>query len=298
MLGILREDAVLIPFAIFDGKVWQSPWGAPEVVVTPLGFAREAPKRTFASTTGRRPDAWWGGRAPGTEWELLTVGRYQKVRVANVTTYQNRCTRGTGLLTDFESRVRIRPNSYPLPYAGIAATTSNLLRPVTEVMDGTADFEAIERLLPALFERVERSVWKDTQQSDDRPRLTGSLPRPEVSSVYSSTLPDRREVFAFHARRHLPQAINRKPLELVTTVVGWLNRGVSSSFTLIDARESQSDLDGKGGDDELIPRAALMIGERTFWAGNTAGYEWETYFVLEVTGGVPGALISVDGGGC
>ena len=50
-VGILREDAVLIPFATFDGQMWRNTWPA-----VPDGSAKLEEARRVA-------DAWWNNRS-------------------------------------------------------------------------------------------------------------------------------------------------------------------------------------------------------------------------------------------
>jgi hypothetical protein len=293
MLGILREDSVLEPFAVFDGRTWTGPWEKSST--GSVGYvARDAPKRLADI-----PRGWWGGREPATEWELLGGGAVRRrVKVTGVTVFENHCTGGVGLSTDHLSPVRIEPNSFPLPYAGIVATAPGLLQPVARIREGSATFDEIARTLPRLFTRLEPGVWETVRGGAFEPLLTGTLPPPSLDYVNAAVLPDGRELLTFTARRHLPRNIRGEPLEMVTGIAGWMSRRGTSTWELLDAKGSQTDLDGKGGDDLLMPRATLTLGGRTFWVGSTAAYEWETYFVLEVTGAKPMMLVLAEAGGC
>jgi hypothetical protein len=289
-VGILREDAVLIPFATFDGKTWRNEWPVPAEDNRPARLPR-----LLADV----PREWWGGREPATRWEVLRAnGVPLRVAVTGVASFETHCQSNVGLATDFISRVRVHPHNSPPPYAGIAATTPNVLTAVADVAKGSRDFQTINRLLPGLFARLEPEVWKDTRGSEFEPMLNGPLPVPQLVSVHASPLPSGTELFTFHARRDLPRGVNGKRSERVTAIVGWLARRNTSPMALLDARGSQSDVDGKGGYDQLIPRAALTIGGRTFWVGNAAGYEWETYFVIEVGRGTPNSQVTAAAGGC
>src|SRR5687768_2663092 len=64
VLAVVRNDALLLPFAAFDGRKWSTPWpdaiggaGAPELPVS------------LASV----PAKWWGGEEPGA-WNLWPRG--------------------------------------------------------------------------------------------------------------------------------------------------------------------------------------------------------------------------------
>src|SRR5262249_47628070 len=124
-VGILREDSVLVPFATYTNGSWSKAWpgiGADEI---PRPGPRSLPEI---------PKAWWGPLAPAVQWELVAPARPRRtLMVTGVTTIQNHCAGGFGLATDYVSRVQIEPNSYPLPYAGIAASRSNVLQPVAQL---------------------------------------------------------------------------------------------------------------------------------------------------------------------
>jgi hypothetical protein len=264
VVGVLREDAVLVPFAAFDGETW------------------------IEGTAGREL----------AEWELLTeAGVRQAIRVTGPTRFQNHCTYGIGFRTDFRSLAAIVPDSYPVPYAGMAATIRGILQPVRRVAT-QADIQAIAQLLPGMFARLESDVWQTTRGSEYEPNLSGRLPVPTVSNAYSGDLPDGRQLFSFGARRDLPRSVRGEPLEAVTQVVGWLSRHGTDPLLVLSVKGSQSDIDGKGGDHDLHPMGALTVGDGTFWLGSADGYEWETYFVIEVTNGAARMLVEAEAGGC
>src|SRR5437868_14017328 len=134
-LAILREDALLVPFATFDGQTWSNGWpesGEHEIIDPPTRLS-EIPRE------------WWSGRPPALGWELLAArGTRLRVEVTGVKEAQNHCSGMMGLSTDFVSRVRIEPHSYPLPYAGIAASSPGILRLVTSIGKTEADFKAVD----------------------------------------------------------------------------------------------------------------------------------------------------------
>jgi hypothetical protein len=180
VVGVLREDAVLVPFAAFDGETWTE------------------------RTAGREP----------AEWELLTeAGVRQPIRVTGPTRFQNHCTYRIGFRTNLRSLVAIEPDTYPVPYAGIVATVRGILQPVRRVAT-QADIQAIAQVLPGMFARLESGVWQTTRGSEYEPNLSGPLPVPTVSNAYSGELPDGRQLFSFGARRDLPRSVRGEPLEL------------------------------------------------------------------------------------
>jgi hypothetical protein len=148
-VGILREDAILVPFARFNGTRWSISWG-------PGG--NELTLRTQAGAPAQIPSIWWGGSAPQDEWTLITAaGDRRVVKARGGVRYENHCTGGIGLMTDHPITMEIDPNSSPRPYAGIVVNGSGLTTPgmatgtVQAFKRGDAEFDAIERQLPRLL---------------------------------------------------------------------------------------------------------------------------------------------------
>ena len=158
-VGILRDDAVLIPFASFDGVSWLNSW--------PEGFVPSVLPRL-----SEIPPGWWGGDEPALRWELLDFhGGRQVVTATGVREFETHCSANVGLTTTFTSRVTVEPDNLtvaPVDYAGVAATVDNLLAPVARLGKDDRDFQAIERFLPQLFTRLESDVWQNTVGSKDR----------------------------------------------------------------------------------------------------------------------------------
>lgn len=293
-VGILREDAVLIPFARFDGTAWTTPW--------PDGLDGKSDPSQLG-TTVQIPPEWWGGSGPQREWRLIANGRPKAVNVRGGVLYENHCTGGVGLTTDYTSTVKIESNAFPLPYAGIVVSASGLMTPgvattaVTTLKRGR-EFDEVKRQLPALLRRLEPPLWNELDE-DWKPDLSGNLPAPSWISVYAANVPDGRRLIYFGASRALPRNVKGGPSELATRLAGWFVRARgAAALTLLDARVSQTDVDGKGGEESFAPMASLTIAGRTFWIGSSGGYEWERYVIVDVTSGPPREVASLDAGGC
>jgi len=256
-IGILREDRILVPIGRFDGNEWS---GGPN--------SRELQ-----------------------DWELLTDATTRKsIKVSGTTEFENHCQPFTGgLVTNYQTTVKVEPHSYPLPYAGIAATRPGMLEPIFPITN-TRERRPFARLLPRMFAQIERDVWRDTE---DKPRLDGPLRTPRLDYAYWGPLPDGRELVLVEASRQLEGS----RFDTVTRVIAWTAR-TSAGLRVLQVIGSKTDSDWKGGDPLLQPRAALTVGDRTFWIGNATGYESESYFVLEVTGGIPKLRLNDGAGAC
>lgn len=296
-VGILREDGVLIPFARFNGSRWSVSWGPGSNDVT---------SRTAQGTPAQIPPIWWGGSPAQNDWRLIVDGgQPATVRALGAIRYENHCTGGIGLKTDYISHVTIEPNSYPLPYAGIVVSTDGLAAPgviasaVLDLHPGAPDYDFVVRQLPSLLARREPRLWAD-YDTRYRPDLSGPLPPPEYVTVLAGTLADGRRLIHFSAIRYLLKGLDGKAIEAATKINGWFVRATDATEpALLDARVSISDVDGKGGDGELLPAfASVSVGRRHFWIGTVGGYESESYVVIEVTSGKPAIVTAFEAGGC
>ena len=289
-LGILREDTVLVPFAVLSGGTWTTPWPAPSV-----------PPTAAAKTRGRQPlstvpAAWWGGREPQLDWELLrATGDRHPISAVAVRDYQNQCTSSLGLATDYTSPIVIQRDSYPLPYAGIVSTSAGVLDPVVRLAKGDADVAAIQRELPALLRAQETALWR-AEPADGRPDLTGALPAPTLT-VYAGFLPDGRRLLYADARRELTRRADGTRIERATLLHAWFSRAPGQPAVTLRQVRAERDTDGMHGS-SFGPLAAATINGRTYWIGPRHLYEREDYVVVDVTDDVPHDVATAVAGGC
>ncbi len=287
MLGILREDSLLVPFGYFDGQFWSNPWPVID------GNEMVDPPRRLVDV----PVAWWGGGPPILRWELLAVpNTLRSVTVTGTGVFNNHCSTGIGLKTDHVSRLAFPTSGYPVADAGIVSTVPGLLTPVSRLTETDADFAAVQGLLSDIFDRLEPDVWGRARNAEIKGALGGAPDRPILHRAFRGQLPDGRELVTFFATRGLwvKGAIDGP----ATTVVGWLARTWDSPLRSILVEGSQSDMDGKGGGEMFIPMASLSVAGRTFWVGSSHGYESESNDVVEVGLRVPISRLATGAGGC
>ena len=67
LLGVMRRDGVIVPFAFFDGD-WSSPW--------PTGLQN----LDLPVTLDAVPKKWWGGEMAAA-WAFWPIGKSESVRV-------------------------------------------------------------------------------------------------------------------------------------------------------------------------------------------------------------------------
>src|SRR6266581_1907555 len=78
-LGVLRRDAMVVPFATYDGKRWENHWPQPSQGVDVPVNLRSVPGR------------WWGKSGPLDTWQVWTDGAARLVHVRQPDWLQTHC---------------------------------------------------------------------------------------------------------------------------------------------------------------------------------------------------------------
>src|SRR5579864_193883 len=111
VVGALRRDGIVIPFAVFDGKRWSSRWPAPQRDLSiPINVLSV-------------PSRWWGPPGPRDRWQVWTGGEPMTVEVRQPDQVDVHCTSQIGLRTDYISAEPPPPwTVQPYPKDGVAVS--------------------------------------------------------------------------------------------------------------------------------------------------------------------------------
>src|SRR5579864_5322701 len=103
-VGVLRRDAIIVPFATYDGKRWESHWPQPsQGVDVPI---------SLHSVPGR----WWGASGPVDAWQIWTDAAPPRlVHVRQPDWLQSYCQKQVGLRTNYQPKQR-PPGAEAQPY--------------------------------------------------------------------------------------------------------------------------------------------------------------------------------------
>ena len=98
IVGVVRRDALIVPFATYDGKRWQNEWPVPAQGADVPLILRNVPKD------------WWGPVSPRETWQLWTLDSPpQTIKVRQPDWAPTYCQRQVGLRTDYQPRFRPPP---------------------------------------------------------------------------------------------------------------------------------------------------------------------------------------------
>jgi hypothetical protein len=277
VVAVVRNDALLLPFAAFDGRKWSAPWpgavdgpGAPELPVN------------LASV----PAKWWGGEAPG-PWNLWPRGAEAATRIALQSPVMIRvgASRQLGFRTDQPPVLPpVPPFELPFPKIGIAIAGDAQLGPVPSVSPLTPPWRAFTTALREDIDKAEeRSIqtlrgsarWNHPFKPDARGKL-----QPELEAWYLTRLADSSVSLSYvEAVKKYPVLPADDGCGLETFVSGWVfheegkkpRSRLKAVITYCDRRSVSY----------MLPFGQLTLAGRTHWIVQMSGRDLEWYAVIE-----------------
>jgi hypothetical protein len=304
-VAMLRRDGVLVPFAVYDGKKWSSPWPVPK-------YRLEAPIE-FSDI----PGSWWGRAAPATTWTAWpTGGQPRAVHVAGPVVFTAHCLSNIGLKTDYRSAEPIPPvTQQHHPKDGIA-TTGDVKVEAVEVLDDTApEWSTILEVLKTDIEKAESKAattdfWE--QRYGWRTKRAKIPLKLEVLCRSKRAGPSK-VVYYFEAVREIAPSLfgswpGMKPDQMPALPQGRMWSGLTifsqgffelTGSTLVqDSIVSTFSTAGRTDVDYGLPLGIIGVGGHDHWIMHWSGYGHERYTILEVSDQGFKRVADVPGGAC
>jgi len=281
-VGVLRRDGIIIPFAAYDGKGWDSNWPFPTLDLTvPISI-------------GGIPRRWWGPTAPLVDWELSTPAGTRAAHVVQPDWVRAHCVRQIGLKTDYRRGEPSPPrDEQPYPKDGLAVSPPH---PVERVEILSTAAREVRDLMPALltaFNESERKV--ELRSGHPVIRRSREGVEPTIEAVYAFGA-DPRAYYLEATRAY--REIGRNPAECsaIAFGTGWFVREGTTFRTLTMAtdllncrRESAS---------YMLPLGVMRLDDRLYWLAQFSGWDHERYVVLEIKNKRVEVLVNAWGGSC
>jgi hypothetical protein len=273
LVGALRRDGVVIPFAAFDGKNWKAPW--PEA----LNVAGEDVPPDLAMV----PRDWWGKTGPLSQLAAwvngasrgvihLIPGPLARLRVM--------CSARLGIRSDYRSSDSpAPPTAQPYPKDGLAISGDQRIDPIQILNPESPEWTAATREMTLDFdeaeERAARSFmdWRHPFPKVERRRYA-----PRIEAMYGAPMDETGwNAYYLEAVRLYPPGPEDRGCGLVASASGWMKMGPNAkrSFDL-QARITYCDREGVG---YMLPLGLIKANERNYWAYQISGFGRESYVI-------------------
>ena len=291
IVGVLRRDALIVPFATYDGKRWQNEWPVPaQGADVPLSL-RNVPKD------------WWGPVSPRETWQLWTLDvPPQTINVRQPDWAPTYCQKQVGLRTDYQPRLQPPPpTASPYPKDGLAVSPPRPVEPIEIIgPDSPERDDVLEAIHPrfATLERdglasLSRAHTANPRQVSEPPRERElrSMPPMLIEALYAHGT-TRRTYFVEGAREYRRNGV----CTVVALVRGMVARE-SGKFSTEELHVGFSGCD-RASATYMLPLGVMLLPTGTYWIAQIAGWDRESYNIIDITPGSKAADKVTPGGGC
>ncbi len=289
LIGVLRRDGVVSPFAAFDGKEWDIPW--PDDLRSkelPIGLESV-------------PSKWWGKAGALKQMTAWIDGVNRgPIRLAQPTMVRLMCGPQLGLTSDYHStQPAPPPQVQPYPKDGLAVSGSQRVEPIEMISPASSEWATVTALLLEPFAKAEDTAvdgftaWKHPVRRNDRRRVPI-----ELETMYRSEMdqPGWTAYYVEAIKKYPPEPDDDEDCGLVTSASGWVIGGPDGKRTTkLTARVTYCD---RRGVTYMLPLGLIKAHGRTYWAYQLSGYGLEGYAIVHPTPKVIMQELHYSAGSC
>lgn len=274
VLGVLRRDGIVSPFASFDGRRWRARW--------PLDMRN----RDVPISLDDVPGEWWGIEPPPRTMAVWRDGvRSGSIALSGVTMVRPMCEARVGLKSDYRpTELAPPPFERPYPKDGLVASADLSLERIESVEKGSADWNRALSLITEPFNREETGAarsftsWTHPVRENHRKEVPISM-----EAVYRapSSDPEWTAHYVEAVRQYPPGPQDKDGCGLATFASGWVMIGPKDQTRVrISAQVTYCDRKGVG---YMLPFGFIRASGKVYWIYQFSGFDEEWYEVAEPT---------------
>lgn len=273
VVGVLRRDGIVTPFAVFDGKRWTSPWPT-DLRSLELPFDIETV-----------PRKWWGKAGPVSRMTAWVEGvKGATLQLAQPSIVSLMCASRIGLSSDYRSPQPVPARTErPYPKDGLAVSGDQHVEPI-EVMSPASSVwtQTAAVLLEAFDDAEQRAVdgfgdWKHPVRRTERRKVAV-----ELEAMYRAPMDqDGWVAYYVEAIKRYPPGPDDDDCGLMTSAGGWVVVGPDGKRSAkLTARVTYCD---RRGVTYMLPLGLIKAQGNAYWAYQLSGYGREGYAILRPT---------------
>jgi hypothetical protein len=272
VLGVLRRDGVLLPFASFDGRRWSTPW--------PADLRQELP-----ITIDDVPDRWWGRAARPSSMTLWSEGAAPaNVAFDRPATIPIMCSSRIVLRTDYTSKQPAPPPfEQPYPKDGLVVSGPQRIDPIVSIPRVSPEWKAAPGVIRGEFNKLEDAAagnfidWRHPVH-----RTVRHAAPIEIEALYRLPMDDAGwSAYYVEAVRQYAPGPEDEGCGLVTFVSGWMRLPERGNPTMdLSARVTYCDRRGAA---YMLPLGTMRLDDKQFWIYQISGHDREWYVIARPT---------------
>jgi hypothetical protein len=289
VIGVLRRDALIVPFATYDGKRWKNYWPLPALDAdVPLNL------RSVSSR-------WWGPVGPRETWQVWTADASpQMVNVRQPDWASSYCQKVIGLRTDYQPRFRPPPVASPYPKDGLAVSPPHPVQPF-EILgpDSSERGDVIEAIHARIVEREQDALSSLPRAHADNPRMFPMAPSEKELRAIPPMAVEAMYAYGNSPRTYFVEAAREYKKNGACAVVYIRGRVVRDSGKFSsEALQSGLSLCDRVNVSYMLPLGVMKLQTRVYWIAQMSGWNRESYAVIDISAGSRAADVATPGGGC
>jgi hypothetical protein len=291
VIGVLRRDGLVLPFARFKGDDWKTKWpGSTRLETLPLSLAAV-------------PDDWWAGPPPADWRAWFADGSSQPIAVDKPATYRSGCDIRIGLHSDYASREPVPgAPTEPFPKDGLAISDGMPFAPIERVDPATNRGPRLLEVLGPELNRTEDSQLRRIRSAtgwrhpvDDRDRHETPA-RIEAWYRAPGERPGATVSYVEVVRSYEPGPED-EGCGLDTYFSGWVFEDPSRRDGIRIRIAAHATYCDREGTLYMLPFGRMLTGGKMFWIYQLSGWDEEWYVVTRVERDRATPVIEYFGGG-
>ena len=287
MLGVLRRDGIVVPFASFDGRRWSKRW--PERLPQERPISLEDISKT-----------WWGIEPPPRRLRHWSDGAAAgQVTLTSPVVSTLMCEGRLALRSDYKSSEPAPPAFVlPFPMDGLVVSGDVTVSSIATVDPASEEAKRVLGLALEDFNRAESmaasafSHWQHPVKAAERKKLPVKL-----EAIYRAPAddPEWTAYFIEVIRDYPPGPKDQDGCGLATYVSGFVLTDQQRAAIRIGARITYCDRKDVA---YMLPLGLIQADGKNFWVVQHAGFETESYQVLRPLRGKVEAAVIFNAGTC
>jgi len=294
IVGILRADGVIAPFARYANRKWTNPWhkSKPDDQTNDQATIADLEKPWFQSFV-----------KPSGEWYLWSpAGDAKTIKTSDAVQVCSHCAQVWGLTSDYPNQEKPEKNQC-VRNLGTVLSEKKPARTMEKLTDASGDWKQMMTFLGPEFVRTESSGLLDTIS-----HYTAQLPPAEerarkplsILNLYRSQITDDGQLlFYFEASKEYPKPPDSNDVgcDNISLLGGWALRDAQGNLALLDSQFNPTDCDWKEGG-RVLPFVILQLDGKTFAIVEEDSYEGESYTILEIRNDGVRRVLETYAGSC
>ena len=314
-MGMLGDDGVISPMALYDGKEWSQPWpysGIPtkywyrvEDIFGDLSFIgeedlfnrKQIPRNKYNASLENIPKPWLGeSNTDIKKWYLYGKNEEDfQFNVSNMKLYTAKCSTSIGLLSNYKNEEKDKvPLVVPDPRKDIGFIYTKPVNIVPIEKNNEQDNKKVISFLTERFKNEEAKMLK--KQLDERKKLemtdylvSSSIHHEveksdiEINKIYSSDFTSSGwKIYYVAMSRRYGSSLreNSKSCDTIKYIQTWM-KVKNNTIEIISENKIYSDCDMKGSE-FFDPSFILSLNDKHYIISEKSGWDTMWYSIHEL----------------